>query len=158
MQVRPIGVRETRTIRPKRTMSRSRDGASAWLVTWEHCGDHARPKERVAAVLSPKLGAERVRELVEFLYLNATSSVEERIGFARDKGSNPYHAQFGAVHGVPWTGQIQCGHNPWLFARLVDHLRAYRNEDGSEAVEWDERPVPSQVLELAASLVTAKDR
>ena len=79
---------------------RSSRGITAWLVTWEHSGDHAKPERRVAAVFSSRLGGDRVRELVEVLYANANSTVGELIGYARNTRSNPYQATFGSVNGV----------------------------------------------------------
>jgi len=41
---------------------------------------------------------------------------------------------------LPWSGEITCGHNPYLRARLVDDLTVERHEDGKEEVKWKERP------------------
>ncbi len=128
----------TRTGRPA--------GISAWLVTWEHMGDHATPPETVAAVLSPRLTARRVLEIVELLYANASYDPSERIAFAKSRKGNPYPARFGVLHGVPWEGEIVCGHNPWLEARLVRNLRADRDATGQERFVWDERPKPCNRL------------
>jgi hypothetical protein len=43
---------------------------------------------------------------------------------------------------MPWGGEIICGHNPYLRARLVDDLTIERNDDGKEEVNWKERPKP----------------
>ena len=126
-------------------MSRVKLGISAWLVTWDHCGDHACPKERIAAILSPRLSAKHVRELVEFIYLNASFTVAERIRIMKNPNTNPYPAQFASTDGIPWGGQINCGHNPWLFARIVDNLRVLGSEEESKNVIWDERPIPELV-------------
>ncbi len=126
---------------------RKERGISAWLVTWEHAGDHAKPRQRVAAVLNPRLSGQRVRELVELLYANELYDPSERIAFIKDRGRNPYPAQFGSLGGVPWTGEIVCGHNPWLEARIVDNLRAVKDGEGAEQFDWNERPKPrAQVL------------
>lgn len=50
--------------------------------------------------------------------------------------------------GVPFSGHIICGHNPYLFARLVDNL-VYDGdefEDNERLVTWDDRVVPENKL------------
>ncbi len=116
-------------------------GIAAWLVTWEHAGDHAKPKRLIAAVLSPHWSGERVRAHVEWLYANESYSLRERIAYARRKSFNPYPARFLSVRGVPWEGRIFCGHNPYLYARLVDDLRAADHSDETQ-VTWKERTPP----------------
>lgn len=114
----------------------------AWLVTWEWSGDHAKPAEKVVAIFNPRLGAERVRELVELLYIQSGASLDEKLSWAVDRSRNPYPAQFGSLNGAPWQGEIHCGHNPWLFARLVDDLWVATGEDGTQEAHWSERPKP----------------
>ena len=128
------------------TPSRARKtrGISAWLITWESVSDHAKPTDVVAAVLNPRLSGRRVLEIVELLYANASYDTSERIAFVKSPQRNPYRAQFGKLHdGVPWEGEIICGHNPWLEARLVSNLRAERDADGLEQFVWEERPRPA---------------
>ena len=55
----------------------------AWLVTWEWAGDHAKRADKVAAILNPRLGGDRVRELVEFLYMLDNSSLSEKLAGRR---------------------------------------------------------------------------
>lgn len=44
-------------------------------------------------------------------------------------------------NGLPsWEGQITCGHNPWLFARLVYNLQAVGEPDEEAKVIWTEPP------------------
>ena len=121
---------------------RNRGGISAWLVTWEHAGTHASPPRRVVAVYNPRWSPERVRELVELLYVGANYTIFEQIAYANNRSFNPYPARFGSLKGIPWMREIYCGHNPWLFARLVDNLRTEESGDGDERVLWDERPKP----------------
>lgn len=128
------------------TKTREQAAVSAWLVTWEHLGDHATPQEPVAAVLSPRLSAHRVLEIVELLYANASYDPSKRIAIAKNRKENPHPARFGVLHGVPWEGEITCGHNPWLEARLVRNLRAEKNATGQERFVWDERPKPCNPL------------
>jgi hypothetical protein len=81
-------------------------------------------------------------ELVEFLYIQDTASLSEKQSWATNKDRNPYPAKFGALNAVPWQGEIYCGHNPWLFARLVDDLTVEVDESGNEQATWTERARP----------------
>jgi hypothetical protein len=117
-------------------------GRKAWLVTWEWAGDHAKPADKVVAIFNPHFGGGRVRELVEILYMQSMASLSERVSWALDRSRNPYPAQFGRLDNVPWGGEITCGHNPWLLARLVDDLTVEADADGKEHATWKERPKP----------------
>jgi hypothetical protein len=126
-----------------KAVARGRRKMKAWLVTWEWASDQARRDEKVAAVFSPQLGPNRVREFVELLYMTEYYTVSERMTCALPKGHNPYPARFGQTpQGIPWTGEIECGHHPFLLARLVDDLTAELNADGKETVTWKERLKP----------------
>lgn len=119
-----------------------RPGIKAWLVTWEWCSEHAKRDDKVAAIFNPRLGAERIREYVQFMYASESYTLSERMDWALDKTKNPYPAQFGTLDGVSWQGQIICGHNPWLEARLVDDLSVEVEPEGKEKPTWKERPKP----------------
>jgi hypothetical protein len=123
-------------------------GRRAWLVRWEWAGNHASVEQPVAAILSPRLGGERVRLAVEMLYASLSYTPYEMLAVARQYGSfNPYPAKFattsvqvgGRTAHVRWAGEIICGHNPWLAARKA-YIWPLR--DGSGGVDWvdDERP------------------
>jgi hypothetical protein len=110
-------------------------------VTWEHAGSHATPSQKIAAIYNPRWSAERVRQLVELIYVESAYSLYEQIEYANNRSFNPYPAKFGELTGIPWMGQIICGHNPWLFARLVDGLRV-EDLSGDEQAFWNERLKP----------------
>lgn len=133
----------------RRSMQRGRRAQmKAWLVTWEWLGDHAKRDEVLAGVFNPRWGAERVRELVEFIYAQEYS-LGERANLARGR-ANPYPAEFGTLGGKPWSGEIYCGHNPFLRARLVDSLSIER-VDGKEKATWQERPKPNTPFSAPAA-------
>lgn len=115
---------------------------TAWLITWEWTGDHARREDSIAAILSPRLTFEKIKEIVEMIYTNEFYTYRERIAFTKNKKANPYPATFDDIDDIPWQGRIHCGHNPWLEARLVDNLRVFQNPNGDEQLSWDERPKP----------------
>jgi hypothetical protein len=113
-------------------------GKKIWLVTWEWGGEHARRDDKVAAIFSPRYSGERVRDLIERLY-SADYSLAEKLAYALEPRKNPYPAFFGALNGHIWTGEITCGHNPFLKGRLVDDFLIERQSDGREVTTWKER-------------------
>ncbi len=108
---------------------------SAWLVTWEWIGNHAKRKDKIAAVLNWRLTRERVAEIIEMIYANEYYTLEERVAFAKDRKLNPYQAQYAA-------GRISCGHNPFLEARLVDNVYVTKDFEGCEQLMWQDRKRP----------------
>jgi hypothetical protein len=114
----------------------------AWLVTWEWDGDHAKVKEPIAAVLRARRSSKQVREIVELIYVNETYSFSERLAYATNKGTNPYPATWGYLGKRQWEGEIYCGPNPYLYARLVDDLQVQVNRAGKEKLTWNERLKP----------------
>lgn len=119
---------------------------SAWLVTWDWAGDHARVEDEVVAVLNYREAPEKVRRFVEQLYASLTYSAREKLLVAKTRKSNPYPAMFGSIGGISWQGQITCGHNPWLFARMVRNLRVEIDDNGDEKLIWDEVPKPNPTI------------
>ncbi len=90
--------------------------------------------ERVAAVLNYRTDETCVSAIVELLYALRGASVEELAAYARKPKSNPYRAP------QDGTGFV-CGHNPWLYARLVDTLKVETDAGtGLQTVSWIERP------------------
>ncbi len=105
-----------------------RSARLAWLVLWEWVGDHARVDQPVAAILPRRFGHEIVQRIVEALYAEREYTPAEMLEAARDRGHNPYRAHLGSccvitedgsLGTVAWQGEIICGHNPHLVARLA---------------------------------------
>jgi len=111
-------------------------------VTWEWVGDHAGPDRKVVAVLNPRWSGNRVKEHVEILHASMCYSVDENISHANNRKFNASPAEFTRVQGVPWQGRIYCGHNPFLYERLVNNLRVERDADGADHPIWSEVPMP----------------
>jgi hypothetical protein len=132
---------------------RKQRGRVAWLVTRHWIADH--PKWEVAAIFSPRLGGLRVREYVELVYVTSgyfTLSEQLAIIWPR-YGRTPYAARLGqTANGDPWVGEVLCGDDPFLRARIVEGLKVERSEDGAEKVVWKERPRPRVVSPDKASL------
>jgi hypothetical protein len=92
---------------------------SAWLVTWEWSGDHARVEDPVVALFNYRWPGETVRLVVEQIYSALKHSISDKFAVARNRKNTPYPAQARDIDGVPWLGEISCGNNPWLRARSL---------------------------------------
>ena len=114
----------------------------AWLITWNQSGNHEQMDDTIAAILNYSLPAEKVREIVELLYVNRYASLSERLTYARDRKNNPYPAEFDTTDGVSGNTGITCGHNPWLYARIVENIILNIAIDGKESLSWKEREKP----------------
>ena len=114
----------------------------AWLITWEWIGDHAAVDDKVLDIISARRSAEWIRVYTERLYLTSESSMAELMQCAAyNKPQKPaYRAEYGTIANgrIRYTGRITCGHNPFLFSRLVDNLEV----DENDSVTWEERPLP----------------
>ena len=119
---------------------------SAWLVTWEWSGDHARVEDDPAvALFNYRWPAETVRLIVEQLYATFEYSIPEKVAVARNKRSNPYPARARDIDGAPFWGEMFCGDNPWLRARLVKDVRIEIDTSGKKTLRWSERKLPNVV-------------
>jgi hypothetical protein len=90
-------------------------------------------KGKVVAVLNSRLSPERVAAVVEILHASQAYSSLEKAQFAARPERAPYRATTEAVD------RIHCGHNPFLYARLVTNLQ---DKDG--ALTWTEPPAPKR--------------
>jgi hypothetical protein len=85
---------------------------SAWLVTWEWSGDHARVEDPVVALFNRPWDGKAVRLIVEQLYSALKYSISDKFAVARNRkntilsrreistaflGSEKYHAA--TIHG-----------------------------------------------------------
>lgn len=102
------------------------------MVTWETTGDYVRTdKEKVAAVLNPRLWSDTVRELLEFIYVNEELDLYGRLEYAKSR-TTPCRAE------ATENGFI-CGSNLFLWARRVENLRVVEDENGHEVLACEER-------------------
>jgi hypothetical protein len=111
------------------------DKMKAWLITWEWTGDHAAVADKVVGFLNPRLGKERVVDIVEFLYAQRYSNLSEFAAYAKDSKNNPYRTTFE-------KGRIFCGRNPMLEARKVNKLDITTDPNNRlETITWEEEPL-----------------
>ena len=66
---------------------------SAWLVTWECSGDHARVDDPVVALFNWRWGGKTDRLIVEQIYATFKYSISEKVAVGRSKKHNPYPAR-----------------------------------------------------------------
>jgi len=120
----------------------------AWLITREWLGDHAASdKGEIVCLLNPRLSPERVWTLVEQLYVNEFGSINERVAYAKNAKSWPYHPKCGTAKTksgktVGWAYTITCGHNPWYHARPVENVTVAVDDQGKETLAWEEIEKP----------------
>jgi hypothetical protein len=89
-----------------------------------------------------------VRRIVEVLHANRQYTPDEMLYAIQRGGHNPYLAEFGTAQfevragewvWVSWMGEVVCGHNPYLVARLAT---VWASRDGTGGVEWEDHPRP----------------
>lgn len=125
---------------------RKREGFSAWIVTSEGTAPLQSGTHNVVDILDPRLSPERVREIVEILN-QREDSLCERVAWRLQKRRQPYPAEFVKIDGVPWKGQVICGHNPFFVAQLVDNLTIEVDADGREKPVYTVRKTVAQATE-----------
>lgn len=118
----------------------------AWLITWEWHGEDNRKENKIASILNYRHSGKRVAEYMERFYVDAEFSLIERLSYAKNKKNTPYPTQFDRLERdgrvALWEGRMHCGHNPFLYGRLVQNVRVEVDSDDNEKLEWDEIPRP----------------
>jgi hypothetical protein len=106
---------------------------SAWIVTWDWSGEHAAmDRPEILAFFPADTDISFIRQFVENLYAEKTFTLDERVRWTANPDANPYRATVTRVH-------VHCGHNPMLFARVVDDLEMMKEESGKIVGAWVER-------------------
>ena len=108
---------------------------NAWLVTWEWINREDAIVDKVATVLNPKWGSQKVGYIVEFIFAQAQYTIMELANYARNPQKNPHRVQH-----LPFD-TLLCGRNPFLLGRRVSNLSIELTEDGREVFRWQEPPV-----------------
>jgi hypothetical protein len=113
---------------------------NTWLITWERIGKQVSIPKRIAAILNYRYGGSYVKKVTERLYTQEMYSPSELFLYTQSTKNNPYPASYGEINGIPWHGQVYCGHNPFLFARRVNDLEVIVLPSGEEDFKWEEIP------------------
>lgn len=104
---------------------------SAWLITWEWLGDHAKRDDNIVSILNYRISPSKIKDFMELLYISSEYTLSEKIAYAKNSKNNPYPAQ-------AERGHITCGHNPFLHGRKVNNLRVKKDSNDNEYLEWEE--------------------
>jgi hypothetical protein len=118
----------------------------AWLVTWEEIGTETMElSERIVNIFDSRLSAERIKDFIEDFYISTQYSPFEKVTFSNNRKNNPYPAEYFKINGIPWIARITCGHNPYLFARIVNNLTVVLNQPDQEIMSWEDLPIPENL-------------
>ncbi len=110
----------------------------AWLITWE-CVT-VEPPDRLAAILTSRKSDEYIADLMELFVQRATYGASEMAYYANRKNKRVHKAQTPLIiHNVPHGNRVMCGHDPWLYGRIVNNLKIVVDEvKGVEILSWRE--------------------
>jgi hypothetical protein len=98
-----------------RNSNKAECAKSAWLVTWDGTSDI--PEDPVVAILNYRMSASSVQKFVGLLYATLQYEPRTKLLCAKNPKAAPYPATMRRFQ------KIDCGHNPWLYARLVTDLK-----------------------------------
>ncbi len=137
-------------------MNTSQGRYKAWVMRWEWAGEHAAVDDPIIAILRPQTSVERVRRFVEFHYAATKYEPSEMLRWMRRPKENPYPATLGhtkvieedgSEQWIAWEGEVHCGHNPYIVARLATNVHLVQESPYSPAsLRWDD--VPRPVIDL----------
>jgi hypothetical protein len=117
---------------------------NAWLVTWEWMGQHAAVEKPLIAILDRRIGYARISDFVRWTYASSLSAYDWLDALKTRRFA--YEPVRGTVGGIPCDFEMSCGHNPWVFARLVKNVRVQGNGDGAKLC-WDRWTLPDEAYE-----------
>lgn len=92
----------------------------AWLISWTF-SDGTDDKDIL--ILDCRRSSNFVKSVLELIYFQEEYSLEEQISYTKNKTLNPYKAEEVKKNGIPYSGEILCGHNPYLRARIVSNIK-----------------------------------
>jgi hypothetical protein len=87
----------------------------------------------VVAIFNYRVSANSVKKLVELLYVTLIGSPREKLAYTKSPKKAVYPADMTEFQ------KINCGDNPWLYARRVTNLKV---TDG--VLTWKEPPTDTE--------------
>jgi hypothetical protein len=110
----------------------------AWLLTWVFTSTE--PKEKVVAILPARRSDRSVAELMELLVQRAMSGAGSALHYLHRRKQLVHKAQTPLViNKVPHGQRVLCGHDPWLYGRVVSELKVVVDQQsGDEVLLWVE--------------------
>jgi len=126
---------------------------SAWLITWEWTGDHAKVEDKVIAILDSRFSYKNIQLFAEWTYTGSKFAFYEQIAIAKNRKYNPYKVEYGRIEifegeekGLPSSieglGKFILGGNPYIYARIIYGVLAFVDDDGKEHLRWKEEINP----------------
>lgn len=119
--------------------------SKAWLITWEGTGvNKKKMSQYVVNIFDSRMSTQRIKDFLESYYIACHYGLFEKATYASNpsRKRNPYPAESAKFNGVRWHGQLTCGHNPFLFARIVENLVVSIDKENKETINWEELPPP----------------
>jgi hypothetical protein len=124
----------------------------AWLLTWERASHRPQAKKRFVAVISSRYSDYSVRKILEQYYVSEYLSLSEQFSYIKSSKHCPYKVQHATVAvseslqkaaslppQAPFSDSMIIGGNPWLWARIVNDLETWIDENSVEHLKWRER-------------------
>jgi hypothetical protein len=90
-----------------------------WLITREFTDGRAGD---VVTFISGRKSSGTVMELMEQLYLGNECTTYEKLHYTKNKKNNPYPAEYHRRNGIPYSGLMFCGLDPFYKARKVENV------------------------------------
>lgn len=125
---------------------------SAWLITWDWNGDHAKVEDKLVAILDYRRSARYIERLLEQMYVSSQLAYHEQLRYAKNRESSPYQVghrvveilkkraeRYGETTLAKASDIMMCGENPFLYARIVNDLEGYIDENNNEHLKWVEQ-------------------
>jgi|GEM_PF-2462794 len=109
---------------------------SAWVIYWSY-SDKEFDKGHIISIMDSRKSYQYVADFVLQKYLDQESTVEEKVHYSSHLKSYPYQVEYQRVNGIPWTGSMTCGHNPFIVARIVKNLTLSYDDNCNEMIHWD---------------------
>lgn len=107
----------------------------AWLVRWESTEEPVQ-EQSIIAIFDSRKSSDFVADFVQQFYISHTCSIEEKVHYSSHSKEFPYQVEYERVRGAPWLGSMSCGHNPFITARVVEHLSLATSKDGATSLHW----------------------
>jgi hypothetical protein len=105
--------------RHKHRIKSTLKATKAWLITSEYTDGR---ESDVVTFISGRKSSDTVLELMEQLYLVNECSNYEKLHYSKSRRNNPYPAEYHRRDGIPYSGLMFCGSDPFYKARKVENV------------------------------------
>lgn len=110
----------------------------AWLITWEDNNNLSFSVDKVIAIISSRVASDKVATFIEQYYMANNYTLENKFFFSSKSKSNPFSVIYAKTdEGLSYTGDMKCGNNPYIHARIVKNLK-YIFKNSQEQLTWDD--------------------